>query len=181
VVSGTAARVSGGERCAAVLATRFGPLLVVVAEHAVGDRSCGAAGAVVDSGMHADIEPGLLVSVADHPLLAFAAQAVAEWESGGDLSALDRVPVRIEGDGFRERAWRALRSVPPGETVSYRELAAMAGNPQAMRAAGTACATNRLAPFVPCHRVIRSDGRLGEYGYSPRLKAALLAHEGVHQ
>jgi methylated-DNA-[protein]-cysteine S-methyltransferase len=73
-----------------------------------------------------------------------------------------------------------LRAVPAGEVVSYQELAQMAGRPRAMRAVGTACARNRVALFVPCHRVIASGARLGGYGFGgPSIKAALLRHEGV--
>lgn len=164
---------------AAVLATRFGPLLVVVDDTAVGDRSAPVPGAVVRSGLRDGMAGDLLSDPADHPLLALVRDAVADWESGRDLGALDRVPVAVSGDGFRASAWAALRRVAPGETVSYRELAAMAGSERAARAAGSACASNPVAPFVPCHRVIRSDGGLGEYGYSPVLKRAMLHHEGA--
>jgi methylated-DNA-[protein]-cysteine S-methyltransferase len=66
-------------------------------------------------------------------------------------------------DGFYGDCQRALRNVPRGEVVTYGELAALAGRPGAARAAGTFCARNRLAPFVPCHRVVAADG-IGGYG-----------------
>ena len=81
--------------------------------------------------------------------------------------------------GFRREALEALARVPYGEVVSYAELAARAGRPRAVRAAGTACATNPLPVVVPCHRVVRSDGRLGNYGGGVPLKARLLRLEGV--
>ncbi len=70
-----------------------------------------------------------------------------------------------------------MRSIPPGQTWSYARLAAEAGRPTAVRAAGSACARNLVAPFVPCHRVVRSDGSLGGYAYGLDIKRALLAHE----
>jgi methylated-DNA-[protein]-cysteine S-methyltransferase len=99
--------------------------------------------------------------------------------SGGDLDALDRVVVRQPGGPFLLRAWTELRGVHAGETDSYAGLAKRAGSDGAVRAAGQACARNRVAPFVPCHRILRSDGSLGGYAYGLPVKAALLAHEGV--
>ncbi len=97
--------------------------------------------------------------------------------AGGDPGALDAVPVRQPGGPFMQEAWRVMRQIPPGETWSYAELAAKAGSPSAVRAAGSACARNRVAPFVPCHRVVRSDGSLGGYYYGLGVKRALLDHE----
>jgi methylated-DNA-[protein]-cysteine S-methyltransferase len=77
---------------------------------------------------------------------------------------LSEVPVDLEYETpFLERCAQALRSVPRGETVTYGELAALAGAPGAARAAGTCCARNRLGLFVPCHRVVSAAG-LGSYG-----------------
>lgn len=166
-------------RAAAVLPTRFGPLLIVIDDAATGDRSAPVPGAVVGSGLQHGAGPVPLQDPAGRPLLAYVADAVAAWDSGRELGALDRVPVMLEGEGFRAAALRALRTVPPGETVSYRELAALAGNGRAARAAGTACASNPFAPFVPCHRVVLSSGRLGEYGYGSARKRSMLQHEGA--
>lgn len=109
---------------------------------------------------------------ADHPV----ARALAAY-AGGDVGALERIVVRQPGSPFRLRAWDAMRSVPPGKTISYAELAARAGNPRAVRAAGTACATNAIPLLVPCHRIVRSDGSLGNYFYGPDVKERLLRHE----
>jgi methylated-DNA-[protein]-cysteine S-methyltransferase len=79
----------------------------------------------------------------------------------GEPQAFDLIPVLQSGDGFRMRAWQEMRRVNAGRTVSYRELAARAGNPRAARAAGAACAANLVPLLVPCHRVVRSDGSLG--------------------
>ena len=70
-----------------------------------------------------------------------------------------------------------MRSIPPGQTWTYAELAAKAGRPAAVRAAGQACARNLVAPFVPCHRVLRSDGTLGGYFFGSETKQRLLDHE----
>ncbi len=97
----------------------------------------------------------------------------------GDLRALDAIPVYQPGPPSRQRLWAALRAVPPGHPVSYTQLAARAGNPRAPRAAGAACAHNLIAPVVPCHRALRSDGTLGGYYYGLDRKAWLLRHEGA--
>ena len=99
--------------------------------------------------------------------------------SEGDLGALDGIELDLEGaPPFFRAAWRACRTIPPGETRSYRWLAAEAGNPLALRAAGQAMARNRFSLIVPCHRVIASDGGLGGYGGGGLgVKARLLQME----
>ena len=83
-------------------------------------------------------------------------------------------------EGFRKRVMQACAAIPAGEVRSYGELAEAAGFPRAARAVGTVMATNPLPVFVPCHRVVRGDGRLGEYGAGgPARKAAMLGAEGV--
>jgi len=82
-------------------------------------------------------------------------------------------------DGFRLRVQRAINRIPYGQTRSYTEVAAKAGNERAVRAAGTACGSNPIPLVVPCHRVLRSGGALGGYGGGLPMKRALLEMEGV--
>ena len=97
--------------------------------------------------------------------------------AGEDVRLTD-VPVDLEYDSpFFTRCAEALRAVPRGEVVTYGELAALAGAPGAARAAGTFCARNRLGLFVPCHRVLRSDGTLGGFRWGLPVKQWLLDHE----
>jgi methylated-DNA-[protein]-cysteine S-methyltransferase len=106
-----------------------------------------------------------------------AAVELEEYFSGSRRTftvALDR----SSRSGFRGEVLEALETVPYGETVTYGELAGMAGRPKASRAAGTAMATNPLPLVVPCHRVIAAGGALGGYGPGPELKAQLLEMEG---
>lgn len=106
------------------------------------------------------------------------AQAIRDYLDG-DLDALDRVPVEQPGTETRQRLYTALRGVRAGTTVSYGRLAEMAGLPRtAARAAGSACAQNLIAPFVPCHRVLPTTGGFGGYYYGVPVKEWLLAHEG---
>jgi len=87
------------------------------------------------------------------------------------------LPLDVRGTAFQEAVWRELSRIPPGETLSYAALAARAGRPNAMRAAGTACGQNRIAVLIPCHRARRGDGSPGGYAYGLARKAALLAVE----
>jgi methylated-DNA-[protein]-cysteine S-methyltransferase len=80
---------------------------------------------------------------------------------------------------FERDVYAALGRVPYGTVVSYRDLAAAAGRPHAYRAVGSAMARNRLPVILPCHRVVRNDGRLGAYGDDPAWKERLLTLEGV--
>lgn len=81
--------------------------------------------------------------------------------------------------GFRLRVLRAIDRIPYGETRSYTEMASVAGNERAVRAAGSACGSNPIPLVVPCHRVLRAGGALGGYGGGLPMKEALLELEGV--
>ena len=96
------------------------------------------------------------------------------------ITAPDRnldLPLDIQGTAFQARVWRALQKIPFGKTASYTEIAATLGQPKAVRAVAQACAANKLALLVPCHRVIRSNGDLGGYRWGLERKRALLAAE----
>jgi AraC family transcriptional regulator of adaptative response/methylated-DNA-[protein]-cysteine methyltransferase len=93
-------------------------------------------------------------------------------------SAAD-IPLDVKGTAFQEACWKALRAIPPGETRTYAQIAAAAGNPKAVRAAGSANASNNVAVLIPCHRVIRTGGDLGGYAYGQEIKRELLKREGV--
>ena len=91
--------------------------------------------------------------------------------------ASDDIPLDVKGTAFQERIWQELRRIPPGETRSYAQLAAAAGRPKAVRAAGSANGANNVAVLIPCHRVVRSDGSVGGYAYGPDIKRELLDRE----
>lgn len=111
-------------------------------------------------------------------LAELAARVVVEVETPG----LDRdLPVDVRGTAFQEAVWQALRAIPPGETRTYTELAMAAGNPRAVRAAGTACGANPVAVVIPCHRAQRSDGSMGGYAYGIDRKIVLRHREGVEE
>ncbi|SDW75566.1 bifunctional DNA-binding transcriptional regulator/O6-methylguanine-DNA methyltransferase Ada [Marinobacter mobilis] len=87
------------------------------------------------------------------------------------------LPLDIRGTAFQQRVWQALRAIPPGQTVSYSDIARRIGSPAAVRAVAGACAANRLAVAIPCHRVVRSDGGLSGYRWGIARKRALLERE----
>ncbi|MEN9684195.1 MAG: hypothetical protein RLZZ427_1946 [Pseudomonadota bacterium] len=103
-------------------------------------------------------------------------QVIAAVEAPGDFA---HIPLDVKGTAFQEAIWRELRRIPPGETRTYAQLAAAAGNPRAVRAAGSANGANNVAVLIPCHRVIRTDGRIGGYAYGEGIKRALLEREGA--
>jgi methylated-DNA-[protein]-cysteine S-methyltransferase len=99
----------------------------------------------------------------------------------GDLSAIDGLPVAVDGTDFQLTVWRALREIPCGETWSYARLARHIGHPTAVRAVGLANGANPVGVVVPCHRVIGSNGTLTGYGGGIERKRWLLAHEGASE
>jgi methylated-DNA-[protein]-cysteine S-methyltransferase len=125
--------------------------------------------------IHPSLRPADLARRAD---LGEFTRAAAAYHAG-DLHAIDAVPVRQLSGEFLVHAWDVLRKVPAGEPVSYTEYAALAGRPAAVRAAASACARNAAALFVPCHRVLRTDGSLGGFRWGVETKRWLLAHEAA--
>ncbi|WP_418275153.1 methylated-DNA--[protein]-cysteine S-methyltransferase [Isoptericola jiangsuensis] len=127
--------------------------------------------------VHPGLRPTEVTPVPDDdPATAGPVAAVRAYYAG-DLEAVGRVPVRQRSGEFREHAWDVLRDVAPGAPVTYTEYAARAGRPTAVRAAAGACAQNAAALFVPCHRVLRSDGTLGGFRYGLAVKESLLSRE----
>lgn len=97
----------------------------------------------------------------------------------GDLSAINSIAVRQPGGDFSQAAWRAMRKIKAGKVASYAELAERSGSPSAVRAAGSACARNKIILVVPCHRIVKTGGALGNYGPGVDKKKWLLRHEGA--
>ncbi|MBB4688498.1 methylated-DNA--[protein]-cysteine S-methyltransferase [Amycolatopsis jiangsuensis] len=154
--------------------TKVGPFTAVVA----GD------GAVLASGWTGDVaELTALISPSLAPTalterrdLGPVTKAVRRYHAG-ELDVIADVEVRQRSGAFREHAWEMLRKVPAGSPVSYAEYATLTGSPAAVRAAASACARNAAALFVPCHRVIRTGGALGNFRWGTDTKRWLLDHE----
>ena len=110
------------------------------------------------------------------PFRALLEQVIAAVEAPGDFA---HIPLDVKGTAFQEAVWRELRRIPAGQTRSYAEIAAAAGKPTAIRAAGSANGANNVAVLIPCHRVIRTDGSMGGYAYGLDIKRELLRKEGA--
>ena len=87
------------------------------------------------------------------------------------------LPLDIRGTAFQQRVWQALRKIPAGKTLSYSQLTQKIGKPKAVRAVATACAANKIAVAIPCHRIVRNDGALSGYRWGVSRKASLLEKE----
>ncbi|MCG5453622.1 MULTISPECIES: methylated-DNA--[protein]-cysteine S-methyltransferase [Micromonospora] len=157
-----------------VLSTPAGPLSILAGP----DGDVRAAGFTPDpAALLPLVHPALRAPLRERADLGPVSAAVHSYLDG-DLAAIDTVPVRQRTGGeFMAHAWQVLREVPPGTPVTYTGYAALAGRPPAVRAAAAACARNAAALFVPCHRVLRTDGTLGGYRWGLDVKKWLLGHE----
>lgn len=153
--------------------TSLGPLLI-----AATDKGLCRIAFDEDAAMLARRFPAATVVPGDADFAALAAEVVALVE---DPSRQRDLPLDVQGTAFQEAVWQALRTIPPGETRSYAELATLAGKPAAVRAAGTACGANPVALAIPCHRAQRGDGSMGGYAYGLDRKRLLRAREGVRE
>lgn len=128
-----------------------------------------------------EVHVARLEAAAGEPALrdpAAAAEAVRQLRAyfAGGRTAFD-LPLAPRGTDFQRRVWRALLDIPPGQTISYGELARRIGRPSASRAVGAANGQNPIAVVIPCHRVVGADGTLTGYGGGLHRKRWLLEHE----
>ena len=171
---GAARRGGAGETIRTALADcPFGRLLVGATDTGV----CFIGFAEPDDALLGDLQgrfPRATI-VADEPALAAAVQAVLAFLEEPKQALM--LPLDLRGTLFQRRVWETLCRIPPGETRTYAQLAAMIGNPKAIRAVARSCAVNPVSLAVPCHRVIGSDGGLTGYRWGVPRKEALLARE----
>lgn len=155
--------------------TALGQALVAVTERGVCAVLLGEDAGALEADLRAEFPRATLqrVDAGRDEFLAPRVRAVAEALS----DRAGAVPVELIGTAFQQRVWEALMRIPAGETRSYAELAGSLGMPRGARAVARACAGNRVAVLVPCHRVIRGDGSLGGYRWGLPRKQALLDSE----
>jgi methylated-DNA-[protein]-cysteine S-methyltransferase len=163
----------------ATVLTPPGPFTVITTTHE-GEDVVLASGWTDDVGellpvVHKSLRPTWVEHADDLGVLETVAAYCA-----GDLTAIDKVPVRQRSGPFLEDAWEVLRTVPAGEPDTYTAFAARCGRPAAVRAAAAACARNAAALFVPCHRVLSTGGGLGGFRWGTPVKRWLLDHEAEH-
>jgi AraC family transcriptional regulator, regulatory protein of adaptative response / methylated-DNA-[protein]-cysteine methyltransferase len=153
--------------------TTLGLLLVAVTERGVCSVSLGDDEDTLVAALRAEYPSAELVRTSDASDRLVDA-VVAHVEGRADASEL---PLDIRATAFQWQVWRALQRIPEGATRSYQAIARELGRPSAARAVARACASNRVAVLIPCHRVVRGDGALGGYRWGVARKAALLARE----
>ena len=151
--------------------TDLGPLLVAATERGI----CRVAFEPDDTVLREHF-PNAAIERGGAALHALLADAVAFVTQPGRPMTL---PLDVRGTAFQQAVWRELSRIPPGETLSYAALAARAGKPNAVRAAGSACGANPVALLIPCHRARRGDGSLGGYAYGLPIKRTLLEREAA--
>lgn len=156
-----------------IAATRLGRVLVAATERGVCAVSLGDDDATLEAALRREYPQAIIERAADG-----MQQHVDEVVACVEGTARDsRVPLDVQATDFQLRVWKALREIPPGETRTYLEVARSIGQPSAARAVARACASNRVAVLIPCHRVVRSDGDLSGYRWGVERKRLLLAAE----
>ena len=155
--------------------TSLGLLLVAVTERGVCSVSLGEDESALVAALRAEFPAAELARASDtRDRLVDAVVAHVEGRAGAD-----ELPLDVRATAFQWQVWRALQRIPEGATRSYQAVAEELGRPTAARAVARACASNRIAVLIPCHRVVRGDGALGGYRWGIARKAALLAREGA--
>ena len=158
-----------------LLETALGLALVAATDRGLCSIALGEDAAALEAGLRAEFPKAQLhrVEAGRDEFLAPRVREVARMLAGQSA----RLDIELIGTAFQQRVWQALMRVPAGQTLSYAQLAASLGRPTAARAVARACAQNRLAVIVPCHRIVRGDGSLGGYRWGLPRKAALLESE----
>ena len=157
------------------VATTLGLLLVAVTERGVCSVSLGDDETSLVKALRGEFPGATLERASDARDRLI--DAVVEHVEG--RASADELPMDVRATSFQWQVWRALQRIPEGATRSYQAVAAELGRPTAARAVARACASNRIAVLIPCHRVVRGDGELGGYRWGIARKAALLAREGA--
>ena len=155
--------------------TALGSALVATTQRGICMVELGDDPRALEAKLHAEFPRAELerVDAGRDEFLAPRVRAVAEVLAGRRA----QVDIDLIGTAFQKKVWDALMKIPRGETRSYAELAAQLGAPRGARAVASACAHNRMAIVVPCHRVVRGDGSLGGYRWGLPLKQQLLERE----
>jgi AraC family transcriptional regulator of adaptative response/methylated-DNA-[protein]-cysteine methyltransferase len=158
----------------------LGRLLVAATERGICSVALGNDDATLLAGLRDEFPKASIERVdagRDEWLAAVVARVQADIGGAASGETAPMPPVDIRATAFQWRVWQALQKIPRGSTRSYSDIAAAIGAPRSVRAVANACARNRLAVVVPCHRVIREDGSLGGYRWGIARKQDLLARE----
>jgi AraC family transcriptional regulator of adaptative response/methylated-DNA-[protein]-cysteine methyltransferase len=162
------------------LATPLGTLLVAATARGLCAVTLGDDAATLEAELAREFPEATRTRVdegADEFLAGVVARVARSLGMGGGAANDSPLPADLRATAFQWQVWQALTRIPRGETRSYSEVARAIGRPTAVRAVARACASNRLALVVPCHRVVRDDGTPGGYRWGMPRKQALLALE----
>ncbi|HZS81850.1 MAG TPA: bifunctional DNA-binding transcriptional regulator/O6-methylguanine-DNA methyltransferase Ada [Stellaceae bacterium] len=163
----------GAEIAFTVVASPFGRLLIATTRRGICAISLGESDEALEAALRAEY-PAAMVRREDARLRPAVTAVLAHLAGTEPDLAL---PLDLRATGFEWQVWQALRRIPRGRTASYQEIAAAIGRPKAVRAVANACAHNRVALAIPCHRAVRSDGGIGGYRWGAERKQKLLAAE----
>ena len=153
----------------------IGRVLVATTERGVCAVEIGATNGEVERALMTDF-PNAIIERDDDAHADWVGAVVDRLRSPGAAES-NRIPLDVKGTAFQMKVWAALQQIPAGELRSYRELAESIGRPGATRAVARACATNRIAVVIPCHRVVRESGDLAGYKWGVERKRKLLDEE----
>lgn len=158
-----------------LLETRLGKTLIAATERGICTIALGDKENKLEKQLQDEFPAAILkrVDAGRDEFIAPKVSAVVDYLSGKKSS----VSLELMGTAFQQRVWQALMKIPRGETLSYAQLAEKLDMPKAARAVASACAKNKCAVVVPCHRIIRGDGSLGGYRWGMPLKEKILASE----
>lgn len=158
-----------------ILQTRLGKTLIAATERGICTIALGETENKLEQELRDEFPAASLkrVGAGRDEFIVPKVAAVVDYLAGNESS----VSLELIGTAFQQRVWQALMKIPAGETLSYAQLAEKLRMPKAARAVASACAKNKLAVVVPCHRIIRGDGTLGGYRWGLPLKEKILAGE----
>lgn len=155
---------------------RLGKLLVAGTDKGVCAVSIGDSESILEASLRTEYSSARIVRTDTSKLGSWVTEILAYLE-GGEVVPLDTLPLDIRATSFEHKVWRELQAVPYGSTCSYSDIARKISRPKSSRAVANACAKNPVPLVVPCHRVVRSDGSLGGFGFGVERKASLIQRE----
>ena len=160
----------------AIANTSLGTLLVAATDRGICAVTLGDNASTLEAALQVEYPAATRarVTAPSSSLASWVEEIVSTIDSGRDR--LD-IPLDVRASAFQWKVWRELQRIPRGETRSYSEIASAIGAPRAVRAVASACASNRVAVVVPCHRAVRLDGGLGGYRWGLERKKRLLENE----
>ena len=165
----------------AVTTTALGPMMLAATDRGLCFIQFGRSASTLAAELRREYPNASITPMADEQRDMFEQwmRALSAHLAGGRIDT--GLPLDIRGTAFQTKVWRYLQSIPYGEVQSYAEVAAGIGAPKAVRAVANACARNKLAIAIPCHRVIRGTGELGGYRWGLERKRALIDLERAHR